>query len=172
MCGELPEFSAPPCRLVAIRCAENSRSSPRRPAAVVQSHQSGARRTPGVLRAALLPSRRCGMRRTSGVRALSRQTVKSWSHERIPGMLQKRCFDPSPGFALFHGPRATPKHRKARAGRVQKRPEPPFASKQMIRMAHRKGGKYRRSKIAQNVNFFYENSFISSMCARKPRNNR
>ena len=31
------------------------------------------------------------------VGALSRQKVKSWSHQRIPGTLQKRCFDPSQG---------------------------------------------------------------------------
>ena len=67
-------------------------------------------------------------------------------------MLQKRCFDPSPGIAFFRGTRTTPKHRKARAGRVQKRPEPPFTSRQMIRMAYRKGGKYRRQKSAENVN--------------------
>ena len=83
-------------------------------------------------------------------------------------MLQKRCFDPSQVFAFFHGPRATPKHRKARAARVQKRPEPPFASRHMIRMAYGKGGKYRRQKSAKNVIFFDENLVISSMYARKP----
>ena len=83
-------------------------------------------------------------------------------------MLQNRCFDPSPGIAFFRGTRTTPKHRKAKAGRVQKRPEQPFRSRQMIRMAYRKGGKYRRQKSAENVNLFDENLIISSMYARKP----
>ena len=114
-------------------------------------------------------SRRSEMAMAAYQRALSRQTLKSWSHQRIPGMLQKRCFDPSPGIAFFHGSRTTPKHRKARAGRVQKRPEPPFTSRQMIRMAYSKGGKYRRQKSAENVNFFLTKIFSFSACTHKIR---